>query len=153
MTIYVVRHGDAVGSDVDPERPLSERGRDEIREVAAFLEGAGVRVPRVIHSGKTRAAQTAEILAASVSPGVTPEPKDGLRPDDPVEIWTERLEHEAEDVMIVGHLPFAGRLVAMLTSGSTDGPTVAFDAGTVVRLDREAGGEWTIAWSVGPRQV
>ena len=45
MRLYLVRHGDAVSSDLDPARPLSAAGRAEAARMARFLAEAGVRVP------------------------------------------------------------------------------------------------------------
>ena len=67
MRLYVVRHGDAVSEKVDPARPLSEEGCGTVQSIASFLKESGVRVSRVFHSGKARAAQTAAILAESVA--------------------------------------------------------------------------------------
>jgi phosphohistidine phosphatase len=153
VKIYVVRHGEAVEKHVDPKRPLSERGRSEIREVAAFLEEAGVRVDRVVHSGKARAAETAEILGASVLPDGSPEAADGLSPNDPVDDVVERMVRRSQDSMMVGHLPFVGKFVEALTRGGPERKSASFDAGTVVCLERTEGQGWAISWSVGPRQV
>ena len=43
MKLYLVPPGDAVAKEVDPERPLSDRGRDEVRAMAGFLRRAGIR--------------------------------------------------------------------------------------------------------------
>ena len=63
MKLYLVQHGEAHAKNVDPERPLTERGHGDVARLAAFLSRAGVRVERVIHSGKLRAEQTAGVLA------------------------------------------------------------------------------------------
>ena len=66
MKLYLVRHGKACARDVDPERPLTHQGREDIRRLAAFLERAGIRVERVIHGGKLRAVRTAARLAEAM---------------------------------------------------------------------------------------
>ena len=48
MRLYIVQHGDAVAKDVEPERPLSEKGRADIERLAGFLSGTGVRVGRIL---------------------------------------------------------------------------------------------------------
>ena len=63
MKLYLVQHGEAKSKDEDEKRPLTDQGRQGVERVAAFLKGAGVETKRVIHSGKLRAEQTAEILA------------------------------------------------------------------------------------------
>ena len=37
MKLYLMQHGDALQKDVDPDRPLSPRGRRDIEKIAAFL--------------------------------------------------------------------------------------------------------------------
>ena len=65
MRLYLVQHGDAVPERLDPERPLSAAGRREVEAVARLLAGAGARVAHVVHSGKLRAQQTAELLVSA----------------------------------------------------------------------------------------
>ena len=63
MMLYLVRHGDAVGADVNPTRPLSEEGREEVLKVAHHLKKNRIEVDHIWHSGKVRAIETAEIIA------------------------------------------------------------------------------------------
>ena len=63
MTLYLVQHGAAVPEQEDPERPLSAQGAEDVERLAGLLAHLGVSVARVLHSGKTRAAQTAAKLA------------------------------------------------------------------------------------------
>ena len=66
MRIYLTQHGLAVPKDVDPDRPLSEQGRQDVQRLADFLKNTGAQVEQVLHSGKTRAEQTATILAPAL---------------------------------------------------------------------------------------
>ena len=74
MRLYLVQHGEAVPEDADPSRPLSETGNRDVARVAAFLATADIRVSRVLHSGKLRAGQTAELCAAKLAPGAAGRP-------------------------------------------------------------------------------
>jgi len=66
MRLYLVQHGKAKSKDEDPDRPLTDQGRNDIKKVAVFLaENAGLKVTSIYHSGKTRARQTAEVLEPS----------------------------------------------------------------------------------------
>ena len=67
MKLYLAQHGEACPKDIDPDRPLTDQGREDIERLAAFLARAGIEVERVIDSGKLRAAQTADLLAAAVA--------------------------------------------------------------------------------------
>ena len=89
MKVYLVRHGDAVSSQFDPQRPLSEQGRADIQKVASFIKPLGISVEHVWHSGKLRAAQTAEILAGAVLVEEDCSAHEGLRPNDDVTIIAE----------------------------------------------------------------
>ena len=84
--IFLVHHADAVGPDVDPQRPLSTLGRQQAERWRFKLEGARAACRRSIwHSGKLRARQTAEAMLRVCSPFAEFKMMRGLRPDDPPE--------------------------------------------------------------------
>ncbi|MES9849230.1 MAG: histidine phosphatase family protein, partial [Candidatus Thiodiazotropha sp.] len=68
MKLYLVQHGEACKKEVDPDRPLTDRGREDIDRLATFLKQAGIRPDRVVHSGKLRAMQTAGRLTDAIAP-------------------------------------------------------------------------------------
>lgn len=152
MRLYLVQHGEAMSEDVDPDRPLSDSGRTDVARVAGFLAEAGVTVDRVLHSGKTRARQTADAYAAALSPGaVVAEADGGIAPKDPTDWLADAAGGWTADVLVVGHLPFMARLVSRLAAGDEDAGVAAFTPGTVVCLERnDAAGTWAIASMVGP---
>ena len=73
--------------DILKARPISlhEQGRQDVQRLADFLGRAGVRIEQVLHSGKTRAEQTAAMLADQLLPSGKPQPHAGLGPNDPLE--------------------------------------------------------------------
>ena len=150
MRLYLVQHGEAVPAEVDPARPLSERGREDVEAMAAFLVQGGVRAERVWHSGKRRAEQTAAILAAALAPTVTPEARPGLNPNDPTDAVAREAAAWDRDVMLVGHLPFMARLASRLVAGREDAGVVAFAPGSVLCLERSDPQRWTILWMIPP---
>ncbi len=150
MRLYLVQHGEALAKEVDPERPLSEKGREDVARVAGFLQRAGIRVTRVAHSGKARARETAEILAAALAHGEGAMSRSGIDPKDEVGPVAEEAARWSEDAMLVGHLPFMGRLASRLLSGAEQADAVAFRPGSVACLERGAGGGWTLAWMIRP---
>jgi phosphohistidine phosphatase len=93
MDLFLMQHGAAVSDDVDPARPLSEGGREEVVRVLARAGAAGVRVERCVHSGKLRAEQTAVLLGQSL--GADVEARTGLNPKDPVAPVLEWLASQA----------------------------------------------------------
>ena len=150
MNLYLVRHGDAPRPDVDPERRLSAAGHRQVDGMAAFLAGHGVRVARVLHSGKPRAEETAAALAAAVAPATAPEARDGLSPNDPVEPLAAEIAAWREDSLIAGHLPYLSRLSTLLMTGRNVPSGLDFEPAAVACLERGEDGAWSLVWFVGP---
>jgi phosphohistidine phosphatase len=154
MRIYLTQHGLAVPKEVDPERPLSEQGRGDVRRLADFLGGAGVRVEQVVHSGKARAEQTASLLAEAVLPALLTagraQARAGLSPNDPVEPLATALQAWSADTLLVGHLPFLGRLASLLLASDPERPTPAFQPGSMACLERDTAGQWVLLWMLRP---
>ena len=63
--LFLAHHGDAVGPDVNPMRPLSDRGRVEVDMLAQMAAARGAKPDVISHSGKLRAKQTAEANGSS----------------------------------------------------------------------------------------
>ncbi len=148
MNLYLVRHGDAVSDLHDPARPLSERGRDELEKLARCL-APHIEANRILHSGKTRAQQSAQILQAGALPRATMQEQAGLNPNDAVETLAQTLQHETEDLVIVGHLPYVSRLTSLLTCGDAERSVFGFDTGTCIALQR-IGTAWCVRWMLDP---
>ena len=55
--------------------------------------------------------------------------------------------------MVVGHLPFMGRLVSRLVVAGEEAQAVVFRAGSVVCLERLENESWSIAWMISPEVV
>jgi phosphohistidine phosphatase len=150
MRIYLTQHGLAVPKDLDPDRPLSEPGRQDVRRLADFLKGAGVQVAAILHSGKTRAEQTAALLAESLLANGQPQARSGLGPTDPLETLVADIAFWSEDTLIVGHLPCLGRLASLLLAADPDRATLAFQPGSMACLERDANGGWVLVWMIRP---
>jgi phosphohistidine phosphatase len=150
MRLYLVQHGAALEKAQDPERPLSEEGRRDVDRLARFLEAGGVRVTRVVHSGKSRAQQTAQILGAALCPEGKPAQLPGLSPNDPVMPFAEQAARWDGDTMVVGHLPFLARAVCLLLTGDEEHAAVDYLPGSVVCVEREPDGPWRLAWMIRP---
>jgi len=151
MKVYLVRHGEAVSSQFDPQRPLSNKGLADIRKVASFIKALEISVEHIRHSGKLRAAQTAEILAESVSVEKDCSAHKNLSPNDDVTGIADEIEAYDTDLMIVGHLPFLAYLTSLLVAGTETASVASFDAGSIACLNRRNRGQWQIEWIVTPK--
>ena len=145
MFLYLVHHGDAVGPEVDPRRPLSTQGRAEVERIAAQAAGLGARPAVVWHSGKLRAKQTAEAFwRACNALGEISASRD-LQPGDPPVWMRDRLIGESRDILIAGHFPHLPGLLALLQA--RDDTSSAFPLHGIVGLRTEDGGAtWIEEW-------
>lgn len=150
MRLYLAQHGEALSEEEDPERPLSPAGREDVTRLARHLAAHGVTVSRVLHSGRLRARQSAEIAARSLAPGITPAATPHIAPNDPPQVFIESVVTPlAADTWVAGHLPFMARCLARLIGLPADPPVVLYTPGSVVCLEGE-GGRWAIAWMLRP---
>jgi phosphohistidine phosphatase len=150
MQLYLVQHGAAKSEAEDPKRSLSAEGLKTVERMAEHLSSLTLHVDRIEHSGKERARQTAEIMAAHLRPEGGTRQVAGLSPNDDVVPMRERLQNESGSLMIVGHLPYLSRLLSVLLGAQQDRALVAFQMGGVVHLEHEDDGEWRLRWILAP---
>lgn len=151
MRLYLVQHGDAVPKDADPERPLTEQGRQDVARVAALVQEAGFQVDQIRHSGKRRAEETAAILAEHLQPAQGFVASPGLGPQDDVRPTAKLLDQEPRTLMLVGHRPFLDQLAGLLIAGDPGRSTVQFAKGGIVCLERAPSSlYWSVSWAVTP---
>jgi phosphohistidine phosphatase len=120
MQLYFLRHGEADWPDwkkSDDERPLTDFGKKEMRDVAKFLARLNVRLNLIVTSPLPRASQTAEIAADYL--------KAKLRKDELLapgfgmsELRTVVKRHNAKTLMLVGHEPDFTMVISGLTGAS-----------------------------------
>ena len=151
MRLYLVQHGEAKSEAEDPERPLTMRGEEETRKISAAAKRLGLHPSTIYHSGKKRAAQTAEIIAGTL--GLSVRLGQGLNPNDDVRPWVERISKAAEDLMIVGHLPFLEKLASFLVCGDEGTKAVMFRYSALLCLEKKESGGWAVDWIIRPEMV
>ena len=140
MFTYLVHHGDALGPDVDPQRPLSVAGLAKVNNLASRVAARDVR-PRIIwHSGKLRARQTAAAFWRECNPLAEFSASRWMQPGDPPHIG-DLLPVEDRDVMLVGHLPHLDRLLDYLELPAAQ----PFPSHGCVALERLESG-WVERW-------
>lgn len=148
MTLYLVHHGQAVGPEIDPRRPLSAVGKATVDRAAAHAAAHGARPAVVWHSGKLRARQTAEAFWRACNALAEFSATRDLQPDDQPLWMRDRLRAESRDILIAGHFPHLPRLLALLEGQPADSVT-SFPPHGVVALRTDDDGEtWTEVWRV-----
>lgn len=154
MRLFLIQHGLAKSKDEDPERPLTDQGRDDSDAMAKIIASGLQKAPKhIYHSGKTRAQQTAEIFAAQMGASADLQFAEGLSPMDNPREWFDRLKEMHEDTMLVGHLPHLSRLASLILVGNPEKSVIRFANSGVVCLQRDNSGEWSVAWMIVPRLV
>lgn len=152
MKLYLMQHGEAMSKAENPERPLTDRGKDDVGRVATFLARSEREIKEIRHSGKRRAEETASIVAQHLQAQDSVIAVGGINPNDDVVPVAEALQGQTEPVMIVGHLPFLSRLASHLLTGDAERTLVQFQMGGVVCLTRQEE-NWTLEWMIVPDVV
>jgi phosphohistidine phosphatase len=123
MNLYVIRHAIAVDeatSDYtsDSERPLTDKGRKKMRQIAKALRHLGVEFDLILSSPYVRACETAEILANVFKMKSKIVFSDHLIPDGNPELLIGEIneKHSVDSLAIVGHEPHLSSLVGLLAS-------------------------------------
>ncbi len=155
MELYLMRHGHAVSESFDPERPLSGIGRAQVERLAAVLKANRVVFDRIWHSAKLRARQTAENLGQALVPGVVPEKKDGLKPNDPAGPLADLMgvtfsENPGLRLLIVSHIPLLPSLISFLTGTDSPGKIPSFPEAGMAFLKPDHSGLWRLQWIADP---
>lgn len=150
MALYLVQHGKALPKTEDPEKGLSAEGKAETLRIAKVANTYSVNVSEIRHSGKKRARETAEILAAEMSPENGVSVMQGVNPLDDVHAINTRISLE-QDIMLVGHLPFLERLIGLLVCDDPDRTVFKLQNSGILCIDRVEGvGNPVIRWGLMP---
>src|SRR2546428_12863783 len=146
MRLVIVHHGDAVGPEIDPRRPLSPGGREAVEQLAAYAASRGVKPAVIWHSGKLRAKETAEAFWRACNPFAEFSATRDLQPDDPPEWMRDRLRGESRDVLIAGHFPHLPGLLTLLLAPHDDRVPPFPQHGMVALATDDEGASWRELW-------
>jgi phosphohistidine phosphatase len=153
MQLYLMRHGEAGPATRDAERRLTDRGRDDVAQVLRASRPRLDTPEAVLCSPLARARQTAAIalreLGGHADLLVTP----ALMPESSPHVVVDLLDDRVGPVMLVGHQPLMGRLLAWLT----DHPELAGGFATaglaVLELVAPGRGCGTLIWQMDPASL
>jgi phosphohistidine phosphatase len=157
MNLYIIRHAIAVEEGTpeyedDSQRPLTDKGKKKMRQIARGLRALGVDFDLILSSPYVRARETAEILAEVSRTKADVALSENLIPmGDPDLLISEMNEkYNANSVALVGHEPFLSALIGLLVSENAS-LDITLKKGGVCRLSvddlhhtRKATLEWLI---------
>jgi len=163
MNLYLLRHGIAVepgmaAYELDSERPLTARGKNRLRIAARAMEELGLSFDLILSSPFLRAKQTAEIIAKDLKLRKKLAFSDDLTPAGNPRLLIQQLNQfrpEPESVLLVGHEPYLGKLLALLAAGNTS-LEIDFKKGGLCKLEAEFllyGRCAKLVWLLTPRQM
>ena len=127
MKIYLIRHSNAVepgtpGYEDDSLRPLTEKGRDKMKDIASALKELDVKPDLIVSSPYVRAQQTAEILAKVLKYKQELTFSDALVPLGNADniIGEINEKYSVDELVLVGHEPCLSVLIGTLTAGNPE---------------------------------
>ncbi|MFN2471225.1 MAG: phosphohistidine phosphatase SixA [Gaiellaceae bacterium] len=115
MRVFVVRHAEAASGEPDESRELTPAGAESARALGKQLAANGVRPDAILTSPLLRARQTGAELARAL--GVDAQAEERLAPGATGDAVRKAVVGRGEIVVLVGHQPDCGRIVAELTGG------------------------------------
>jgi phosphohistidine phosphatase len=161
MNLYFLRHGQAVDRDTpgcrrDADRPLTPKGRQRLRRTAGAMEAMELHLEAILSSPYRRARQTAEIVARALNLQDRLSFSRQLTPaGSPQALIAELNRLNLHNLLLVGHEPGLGNLIARLVTGGRNlelelkkGGLCKLEAGPL-RHGRCA----TLAWLLTPKQL
>src|ERR1700733_1099984 len=125
MNIFILRHGIAVergtkGYEKDSERPLTAKGKRQLRKSAGAMRRMKLRFDLILSSPYERARRTAEIVADELKLKKRLKFSDLLKYDnDPIDLIAHlaELNPAPKELLLIGHEPYLSRLISRLVSG------------------------------------
>jgi phosphohistidine phosphatase len=149
--IYLVQHAEAKSEEEDIQRPITSKGREDAKKTAEAIKG--IKLDLIMHSGKNRARQTAEVMAKILNPTEGIKEAKDLEPLADAGEWASRLAEMKKEVMLVGHLPHLSNLVSLMLCGDEEKKVINFKKAGIICLGIDEAGEWTIEWIITPEVI
>jgi phosphohistidine phosphatase len=149
MKLCFLRHGEADWPNwdkPDDERPLTERGRKEMKRVAKFFERLEFVPDAILTSPLPRSSQTAEIVGKRLGIELQTEP--ALAHNFNIERLRRMIgKINADSVMVVGHEPEFSEVIDELTGGKIK---IAKAGVALLEIDRKCT-SGTMLWLFPPK--
>ncbi len=118
MKVYLIHHANVLSAEQDPERHLSQQGREESDRLGAHFRAAGVTPSRILHSDKQWTLETAERIAAAMGAEDRTKVADyPINTGNSTDPFIKEISAGEGDIMMVGHSDFLLRSASRLLCG------------------------------------
>jgi len=154
MHLYILRHANAdTEAATDSARTLSEKGEEQAREVAQFCRAHRIQPSVIFASPLIRAQQTAKPVAKELNVAVTTARwlACGAKPD--VILAELAALGDVRAVMLVGHEPDLGNLIAHLLGAAAETIHVRKGSLTLVEVLQLRKGGGRLEFSIPERMM
>jgi phosphohistidine phosphatase len=131
VRLYLVRHAEAAPGEPDELRPLTPQGLEQARELGRRMRDELTHPQAILTSPLLRARETGGELSRALN--VEAEPDERLAPGATADDVRAALSGRGDPVVVVGHQPDCGQIVAALAGG----PEPRFPAGSLVIVEFE----------------
>ncbi|MDG6915010.1 MAG: phosphohistidine phosphatase SixA [Nitrososphaerota archaeon] len=124
MELFILRHAEAGKAlrarSRDAERSLTEKGKEELEEVARALSGLKMKPDYIVSSPLNRSKETAEAVAKALKARDRVQVWDELKPEGSRQAFFGRLSQlkPESNVLCVGHEPYLTQAVNELMGHS-----------------------------------
>ena len=144
MNLYILRHGLAADKTEwkgpDSNRPLTKDGIRKMKKAAKGLRRLDLAINWIISSPYRRAFDTAVIVSKELKLKKNLKVSRMLTPDGDPKALVRHLGlnfRSWESMMLVGHEPYLGQLISMLTSGAKNA-VLELDKGGLAKLSADS---------------
>jgi phosphohistidine phosphatase len=156
--LSIVRHAKAErpeGYASDHVRPLTARGHKDAARIGALLACLEPAVDCILSSPATRAAQTADRVAAALGYARSVAWENGvyLASAETLLDLLRRAPEEAQHVVLIGHNPGLEELAAGLCSGAPDNSVLTLITGSLAHFDLDISRWSQLRWGAGQLKV
>jgi len=124
----------------DAERPLTAKGKRRLRQIAKAMSKMRISFDVILSSPYVRAKQTAEIVAKTLKRRKKLKFTDELTPAGNPKSLIQQLNDlrpRPKNILLVGHEPYLSKLIALLTSGTTN-MEIDLRKGSLCKLETES---------------
>ena len=156
MRFYVVNHAHAVPrEEVESldKRPLSDKGRQDTKNLAAFMKKNGEKVERILHVDTSWTLENAELFGKEWGGGTVSATGYPLQAGSDIAPCVADINESQENTLLAGPSDVCRKLITELLAGRQEPSAVTLGNGVCVCLERGEGVQWTLEWMVRPEQL
>jgi phosphohistidine phosphatase len=145
--IILMQHGSYLSEEQDPEKGLSEKGKEQVELAASMLNKLAIQVDLILTSSKKRSMETGQILENTLHTKNLEQNSHILPKTPALDTITYLQSLRFQTVLIAGHLPSIKELGKELCGGDID-----FENGSIAMIEtEELTGSGCLKWFITPK--